>query len=70
MQKNLNLRRDKITINPNQIDYQSGAKLKALSDHWLDQHKIFKLTLEFEKANRETWILWKIFKDDLSSQYH
>ena len=70
MQKISCPRREKITINQNQINYKSGAKLEALSDHWLDQHKIFKLTLEFEKANRETWILWKIFKDDLSSQYH
>ena len=67
MQKFSCLIRDKFTINPTQINYQSGAKLEA---HWLDQHKIFKLTLEFEKANRETWVLWKIFKDDVSSQYH
>ena len=70
MQKISFLRRDKFTINPTQINYQSGAKLEALSDHWLDQHKIFKLTLEFEKANRETWILWKISKDNISSKYH
>ena len=70
MQKKICPRRDKITINPTQINYQSGAKLEALSDHWLDQHKIFKLTLEFEKANSETWILWKISKDNISSKYH
>ena len=70
MQTKSCLRRDKITINPNQIDYQSGAKLEALSDHWLDQHKIYKLNSEFEKANRETWILWKISKDNISSKYH
>ena len=64
--KNSCLRRDKITINPAQINYQSGAKLEALSDHWLDQHKIYKLNSEFEKANRETWILWKIPKDNIS----
>ena len=70
MQKISCPRRDKITINPNQINYQSGAKFEALSDHWLDQRKIFKLTLEFEKANRESWILWKISKDNTSSKYH
>ena len=33
MQKISCPRRDKITIKQNQINYQGGAKLEALSDH-------------------------------------